>query len=72
MPPGLNGLELAREVHSRWPKVLLVITSGQVLPTRAEIADDGRFLQKPYKAKALLDQIDDLIDNAPDDAHPPK
>ncbi len=63
MPPGLDGLELAREVHDRWPKVLLVITSGQVRPTRAEIADDGRFLAKPYRPKDLLVQIDALIEN---------
>jgi CheY-like chemotaxis protein len=36
MPGVLNGLDLAREVHARWPGVLLVITSGQryrVAPT---------------------------------------
>ena len=62
MPPGCDGLELDREVHKRWPKVLLVITSAQVQPSRAEIADDGRFLRKPYRAKELLGQIDDLIE----------
>jgi two-component system, response regulator PdtaR len=29
MPPGCNGLELARQVHKRWPKVLLVITRAK-------------------------------------------
>jgi two-component system, response regulator PdtaR len=29
MPGSLNGMELAREVHARWPHVLLVITSGR-------------------------------------------
>ena len=62
MPPGCDGLELAREVHNRWPRVHLVITSGQVQPTRAEIADDGRFIRKPYRAKDLLNQIDELIE----------
>src|ERR1700722_11685907 len=36
MPGVLNGLDLARKVHARWPGVLLVITSGQryrVAPT---------------------------------------
>ena len=61
MPPGVDGLELAREVHERWPKVILVITSGQVQPARAEIADHGRFIRKPYRPKDLLDKIDDLI-----------
>jgi len=62
MPPGCDGLELAREVHNRWPKVHLVITSGQVQPSRAEIADDGRFIRKPYQAKDLLGQIEELLD----------
>jgi CheY-like chemotaxis protein len=61
MPPGVDGLQLAREVHKRWPKVILVVTSGQVQPARAEIVDDGRFIQKPYRPKDLLDSIDDLI-----------
>jgi two-component system, response regulator PdtaR len=61
MPPGCDGLEFAREVHNRWPKVHLVITSGQVQPSRAEIADNGRFIRKPYQAKDLLRQIDELI-----------
>jgi CheY-like chemotaxis protein len=61
MPPGVDGLELAREVHKRWPKVILFITSGQVQPSRAEIADGGSFIQKPYQCEDLLDQIDDLI-----------
>jgi CheY-like chemotaxis protein len=29
MPGSLNGMELAREVHARWPHILLVITSGE-------------------------------------------
>jgi two-component system, response regulator PdtaR len=54
MPGSLNGMELAREVHARWPHVLLVITSGRERPTRAEIPDDGRFVAKPYNAEELL------------------
>jgi CheY-like chemotaxis protein len=61
VPPGCDGLERAREVHDRWPRVHLVITSGQIQPARAEIADDGRFIRKPYKAKDLLGRIDELI-----------
>jgi CheY-like chemotaxis protein len=63
MPPGCDGLELARQVHDRWPKVRLVITSGKVRPAPAEIADHGRFIRKPYRANDLLGQIDELIEN---------
>lgn len=61
MPPGCDGLELARQVHDRWPKVRLVITSGRVQPKRSEIADDGLFIRKPYQAKDLLGKIDELL-----------
>src|ERR1700688_524103 len=61
MPGSLNGMELAREVHARWPHVLLVITSGRERPTRAEIPDDGRFVAKPYNAEELLGQVKDLL-----------
>jgi CheY-like chemotaxis protein len=61
MPPGIDGLELARQVHGRWPKVLLVITSGQKQPTKAEIADDGQFISKPYDAQELLGKIDGVL-----------
>jgi two-component system, response regulator PdtaR len=61
MPGSLNGMELAREVHARWPHVLLVITSGRERPTRAEIPDDGRFVAKPYTAEELLRQVNDLL-----------
>jgi two-component system, response regulator PdtaR len=66
MPPGIDGLELARQVHRRWPKVLLVITSGQMQPTKAEIADDGQFIRKPYRAQELLGKLDAVLK----DGHP--
>ena len=68
MPGALDGMDLAREVHQRWPRVLLVITSGQKKPTEAEIPDHGRFVAKPYRAAELLGQVDDMIhkDNAPE------
>jgi CheY-like chemotaxis protein len=61
MPGSLNGMELAREVHARWPHILLVITSGRERPTRAEIPDDGRFVAKPYSGEELLVQVNDLM-----------
>jgi two-component system, response regulator PdtaR len=61
MPGSLNGMELAREVHARWPRILLVITSGRERPMRSEIPDDGRFVAKPYSAEELLGQVKDLL-----------
>ena len=54
-------MNLAREVHARWPNILLVIASGQSKPPRVEIPDDGRFIGKPYGAVELFGQVDDLV-----------
>ncbi len=61
MPGAFDGMDLARRVHARWPKVRLVITLGQRRPSRAEIPDDGRFLAKPYAAQELISQVNDLM-----------
>ena len=62
MPGNLDGLDLAREVHARWPHMLLVITSGQIKPAKFEIPDDGRFVGKPYRTEDLLAQVNDLLE----------
>jgi hypothetical protein len=51
MPGSCDGMDLARRFTLRWPNILLVITSGQMVPTQAEIPDHGRFIGKPYRAK---------------------
>lgn len=63
MPGRIDGMELARQVHERWPDVLLIITSGQKRPTCAEIPNDGRFVAKPYRGEDLVRQVTDLMDS---------
>jgi two-component system, response regulator PdtaR len=60
MPGALSGMDLLREVHARWPNVLLVVASGQTKPSRAEIPD-GRLIGKPYGAADLFTEVDDLM-----------
>jgi DNA-binding NtrC family response regulator len=61
MPGHLDGLQLARDVHERWPNVLLLITSGHDMLREADIPDDGRFLAKPYRLSALSGQVCHLL-----------
>lgn len=60
LPGKFDGMELARKVHEKWPHVLVLVTSGALHPPRAEIADHGRFLAKPYTRKRLLEEIGTL------------
>lgn len=62
MPGGLDGLELARLVHERWPEVLLLVTSGGMTVADDEIPDDGRFIQKPYASDDLLTKLNEIAD----------
>ncbi len=55
--PGGDGLELAREVHAVRPDVRLIVSSGNVHPSPAEIPDHGRFLAKPYGPHAVRDLL---------------
>jgi two-component system, response regulator PdtaR len=43
MPGALNGMDLARRVHEQCPNVKLLITSGNLKPSTAEIPDHGHF-----------------------------
>ena len=51
MPGHLNGLDLAALVHRRWPGILILIISGGVRPSRAELPEGGRFVAKPYDGR---------------------
>jgi two-component system, response regulator PdtaR len=64
MPGSCDGMDLARQVHVRWPNILLVITSGQVKPAEAEIPDHGHFIGKPYRANELLGEVNEMISKA--------
>lgn len=48
MEPGIDGVELARQVHEQWPNILLLVTSGGRMIVDRDIPDDGQFLPKPY------------------------
>jgi two-component system, response regulator PdtaR len=57
MSGALDGMDLAREVHARWPRVLLVIASGRMKPRQAEIPDDGRFVSNLIKRKSFFARL---------------
>jgi CheY-like chemotaxis protein len=57
MPGALDGLDLAREAHARWPDIKLVVTSGRPRPADKDIPDDGRFVAKPYSPDSLVGEI---------------
>ncbi len=64
MMPGISGVELARRVGQRWPRLRFVLMSGYsdtgeqlgALPGARPI-----ILEKPFTSKRLLDAVDEAI-----------
>ena len=57
MPGALDGVDLAREAHARWPEIKLVVTSGRPKPVDKDIPDESRFVPKPYSPDHLVREI---------------
>ena len=52
--PGMNGIELGREIRNRWPDLPVVLTSGYSHVLAEEGSHGFQLLQKPYSIEALL------------------
>jgi len=59
--PGMDGLELARQVHMRWPNIRLLLTSGQHLINESTMPDHDRFVSKPWTQDMLVQKIRDML-----------
>jgi CheY-like chemotaxis protein len=65
LPGSTDGMRLARQVHQRWPDIVLLITSGRLRPREEEIPDDGEFVPKPYEPRRLLARVRQLLASHP-------
>jgi two-component system, NtrC family, sensor kinase len=53
MPGGMNGLELAKVVRSRFPRVVVLLTTGYSSSAQDAVREGFEVLQKPYDLAAL-------------------
>jgi CheY-like chemotaxis protein len=62
MPGELDGIDLAALVRSRWPRIAVLLTSGNVGPTRqckfATLLADVELLRKPCSMAELTDALE--------------
>lgn len=47
-------MRLAAEIRDRWPPIELILTSGHVKVSDAELLARGHFFSKPYDAGQLI------------------
>jgi CheY-like chemotaxis protein len=63
--PGMNGRDLAKEMHKLFPKLKCLFMSGYTANTIAHhgVLDDGvQFLQKPFSMQDLAKKVRDVLD----------
>ena len=65
MPGELDGMDLAAQVHERWPGVRLLVTSGRLALGDRDVPDAGMFLPKPYEGEKLSGAIKKLLAKDP-------
>jgi two-component system, response regulator PdtaR len=64
MPGDVDGVELARLVHERWPALRIVVTSGKDHVKKSDIPDQGRFVPKPYRTHEVVHLIEEMASAA--------
>jgi two-component system, response regulator PdtaR len=57
MPGPMDGLELAHRVRERWPRIIIIIASGNIFVGRDQLPEGARFLPKPYEIDRIVDII---------------
>jgi DNA-binding response OmpR family regulator len=57
--PGLmDGMDLARAVHSRWPDTAIIATSGDPRDRLEFLPQGARYMQKPWRALDVMMAVD--------------
>ncbi|THD70173.1 MAG: response regulator [Bradyrhizobium sp.] len=63
MPGSMDGLKLAYAVHQRWPRIKIILVSGQLKLTDHDKPADSRFFGKPLDVKQMIAEMQDMIGN---------
>ena len=68
MMPGMNGRQLAEILLARQPSLRVLFMSGyaeDVLATNVGLVPGAAFLSKPFKPKALVTKVREVLDALP-------
>jgi CheY-like chemotaxis protein len=65
MPGDMDGVELAFTVHSRWPRIAIIVVSGVLDLKGSRLPCGASFLAKPYGFPELRTMIDRQLARSP-------
>lgn len=64
LPPGISGMELAKRLRDRQPRLKVIFTTGKIdhqFDGETLERMNARFLQKPYQHTDLVQLVDDAL-----------
>ena len=61
MPGSMDGLKLAHAVHTRWPRIKIILVSGQIEVADADKPSDSRFFPKPLEIQRMVLELQEMI-----------
>jgi CheY-like chemotaxis protein len=61
MPGSMTGLQLALVVHERWPRIKIILASGQLKLSKSEIPENSRFFGKPLDSGDMVAEIREML-----------
>jgi len=61
MPGSMSGLQLALAVHERWPRIKIILVSGQLKLSQSEIPENSRFFGKPLDSVEMIAEIREML-----------
>jgi CheY-like chemotaxis protein len=61
MPGSMDGLKLAHAVRNRWPRIKILVVSGQQRLQSSELPSNSCFVGKPYQASWLVEELRSLV-----------
>jgi CheY-like chemotaxis protein len=61
MPGSMSGLQLALAVHERWPRIKIILASGQLKLSKSDIPENSRFFGKPLDSGDMVAEIREML-----------
>ena len=61
MPGSMDGLKLAYAVHARWPAIKIILVSGQIKLSDAEMPANSLYFGKPLVVKQMITELRAMV-----------
>lgn len=61
MPGSMDGLQLAHAAHERWPRLKIILVSGQLELSGIQIPHNSRFFGKPLVSGQMIAEMQKMI-----------